>query len=408
MCACFIIMAEYYTCNSTNEILLSQLCTDRSKETPNAECVFPYDDRTLTFRNVAGAWMILIGILGTLGNSTTLISIPLAVNRKIFGLDENFRSTTIFILHLSFIDLVMSLFGILPLSFQLLTQRWDLGIISCKAYAIFVQIIGPIEASALATIAVTRCIGLINRNNWESFSRKKRNIVLLLITPWFLSFPTLLPYFVKSANVEVGWSCTFGICGTISSCQRSTSPESCYDESTWIDDFIPIYMLVLVLSSIIIITTCYIMINQSAKKSSEPLKKQEHLNKQLKRRDLKMLKTILLLILLHGLCNLPLRGTTFYNFIFPESSLTLSTEYVLLMIYQSQYAMNFFIYAGSNEQYRKAYLYAWRYITLQKNVNETNATNDKELNRIYSTVSSAYRFLRQISTGSKLNHADDS
>ena len=221
----------------------------------------------------------------------------------------------------------MSLFGILPLSFQLLRQRWDLGITSCKAYAIFVQIIGPIEASALATIAVTRCTGIINRNNWETFSHKKRNIILLLITPWFLSFPTLLPYLVKSANVEVGWSCTFGLCGTISSCQRSTSPDSCYEESTWIDDFIPIYMLVLILSSIIIITTCYILINQTAKRSSE--------------------------------------------------------------------------------QYRKAYLYAWRYITFQKNMNETNAINDKELNRIYSTVSSAYRFLRQLSTGSKLNNAND-
>ena len=348
VCCGFIVMAEYYTCNSTNEILLSQLCTNRSEETHHAECVLPYDELTLAFRNVAGAWMILIGILGTFGNLTNLFSISLAIKRKLYGLDDNFRSTTIFILHLSFIDLLMALFGILPLSFQLLAQRWDLGITLCKAYAIFVQIIGPIEASALASIAVTRCIGLMKRNNWESFSRKTRNIILLLITPWLLSLPTVLPYMIKSSNVEVGWSCTFGLCGTISSCQRSTSPDSCYEESSWIDDFIPIYMLVLVLSSIIIITTCYVLINQNARRSSEQLKKQEHLIQQLKKRDLKMLKTILLLILLHGLCNLPLRSASFYNFIFQESNLNLPTEYVLMMIYQSQYAINFFIYAGSS------------------------------------------------------------
>ena len=396
-------MTEYYKCNSTNELILSQLCTDRSVEVINAECVLPYDDVTVAFRNVAGSWMILIGILGAFGNLTTLISIPLAMKRKLYGLDDNFKTTTVFILHLSFIELTMSIFGILPLSSQLLAKRWNLGISSCKAYAIFVQMIGPTEASALASIAITRCIGLIKRNNWELFSRRRRNIIFLVVTPWLLSLPTLIPYMLKSSHVEVGWSCTFGECGTISSCQRSTSPEICNEASSWIDDFIPIYMLVLVLSSIIIITICYLLINWNAKQSSEQLKKQEHLNEQLKRRDAKMLKTILLLILLHGFCNLPLRAASFYNFISPDSKLTLSTQYVLMIIYQSQYAINFFIYAGSNEQYRKAYLYTWRYLTFQKPLKESNTVNEKDLKRVYSTISNAFRFLRQISTGSKLN-----
>ena len=231
-----------------------------------------YNNITLYFRYIAGAWITIVAILGIVGNLATLLSIPWASKRKLYGFDDNFRSTTIFILHLSFIELCMSLFGLLPYSYQLLARNWPFGILLCRSYAIFIQLIGPTEAAALACIAITRCSGLKNGSCWKDFSNKPCNIIMLLSTPWILSLPTMLPYLVKSSGVEVGWSCTFGMCGTISSCQRSTSDDTCNVESSWLSNFIPVYMLVIVLSSIIIIIISYILINRNARKSSDGLK----------------------------------------------------------------------------------------------------------------------------------------
>ena len=350
-------MAEYQ-CNSTNEIIISEFCTNGS-DTSSVECTLAYDNITLDFRYIAGGWMIFIAILRIVGNLTTLLSIPWASKRKLYGFDDNFRSTTIYILHLSFIELCMSFFGLVPYSYQLLARDWPFGILLCRSFAIFAQIIGPTEASALACISITRCSGLKNGTSWKSFSNKPYNTIMLLSIPWILSIPTMLPYLVKSSGVEVGWSCTFGMCNTISTCQRSTSDNTCIVESNLLSNFIPFYMLAIVLSSIIIIITCYILINQKARRSSVGLKKGGHTAKQIKRRDTKMLRTILLLILCHGICNLPMRIALICDFVIQDSKLNLATWYVLVMIYQSQYAINFFIYAGSNEQYRKKFMAYW-------------------------------------------------
>jgi hypothetical protein len=300
----------------------------------------------------------------------------------------------------------MSLFGLVPYSYQLLAKNWPFGILLCRSYAIFVQIIGPTEASALACIAITRCSGLKNGASWKTFSNKPYNIIMLLSLPWILSLPTMLPYLVKSSGVEVGWSCTFGMCGTISSCQRSTSDDTCNVESSWLSDFIPFYMLVIVITSIIIIISSYIAINRNARRSSDELKKGGHTAKQIKRRDTKMLRTILLLILCHGICNVPMRLALVCNFVIGSGSkLNLATWYLLVMVYQSQYAINFFIYAGSNKQYRKAYSGYWKYLTCSDSkMHDIN--NKEQLHRMSSTISSAFRFLRQISVSSKIHEVN--
>ena len=368
-----------YSCNSTNEEIISEICTNGS-DTSCVECILPYNDITLKLRYVCGAWMTFTAIFGILGNLTTLVSIPFAASRKLYGFDRNFTSTTIFILHLSFIELCWCLLGAIPFSYQLLAREWPFGTLLCKAHAIFVQIISPTEAAALACISITRCLGLIKGRHWRTFSYKKCNLILLLITPWILSLPTLFPYFVKSSGVDVGWSCTFGQCGTISSCQQSTSTGACIHESTWFADFIPWYMFLIVLSSIIIIIICYVFIDRNARMSSVYLKKEGKMSSQIQKRDLKMLKTILLLILSHGICNLPLRFALFYNYIIPGAHLTLRIWYGLMMIYESQFALNFFIYAGSNEQYRKAYLYYWKYLTCQgAKINNVNNSGKARL-----------------------------
>ena len=115
-----------------------------------------------------------------------------------------------------------------------------------------------------------------------------------------------------------------------------------------------------------------------------------------------MLKTILLLILSHGICNLPIRFALVFDFLIPDSIPNLSYWYVYMMIYTSQYAINFFIYAGSNDQYKKAYLEFWKYLSCHDSKKQ-DINNKDELRRMSSTITRAFRFLQQISTKSDVH-----
>ena len=67
-------------------------------------------------RKILGIWLILIGTVGFLGNLATLITIPYSAKQKRHGLDRNFNTTTIFILHLSCVDLLFYLGQLLQYS----------------------------------------------------------------------------------------------------------------------------------------------------------------------------------------------------------------------------------------------------------------------------------------------------
>ena len=115
------------TCSTDGDILtLNELCTNYDDRRNNdIECVKDLNRTELILRYITGSWYIFIAILGTMGNLATLISIPMAAKRKIYGFDENVE-TTIFILNLSFIDLGYCLFYALPQSSSYLLNRWIL------------------------------------------------------------------------------------------------------------------------------------------------------------------------------------------------------------------------------------------------------------------------------------------
>ena len=158
---------EELSCNSTKNVyILSQMCINGS-DTSTIECVRSDDVATMVLRYGHGGWLIIIAIVGILGNLTTLLSIPFAARRKLHGLDRNFNNTTIFILHLSFIELCWCLMGALPFSYQLLVQQWSFGTFLCKAYAIFMQTMYGTEALALAFISISRCLDLTQPVIWR-------------------------------------------------------------------------------------------------------------------------------------------------------------------------------------------------------------------------------------------------
>ena len=71
-----------------------------------------------------GVWFILVFIFGAVGNVVTIVSVSYAARKKRFGLDENFNTTGIFICNLSFLDLCLCIFFLLPNGFSLLMNKW--------------------------------------------------------------------------------------------------------------------------------------------------------------------------------------------------------------------------------------------------------------------------------------------
>jgi len=126
-------MEHAITCNvdRDNYTALSEVCTNGT-DSVNIECVKHDDVVTLVFRYLEGVWYFIIFLIGTFGNFATLVSIPFAVNRKLNGFDQNFNSTTIFILYVSFVDLCHCLMYTLPTSYAMLFQQWPFGTFWCN------------------------------------------------------------------------------------------------------------------------------------------------------------------------------------------------------------------------------------------------------------------------------------
>ena len=92
---------------------------------------------------------------------------------------------------------------------------------------------------------------------------------------------------------------------------------------------------------------------------------------ELEKRDMKMTRTILLLVATHCICNIPMlicQSLFFYDIMSFSDGRNTLTWLLLLILYLTQPALNFFIYAGSNDQYRLAYRDFWRYITIRRDV----------------------------------------
>ena len=92
---------------------------------------------------------------------------------------------------------------------------------------------------------------------------------------------------------------------------------------------------------------------------------------EIEKRDLKMTRTILLLVAIHCICNIPMlicQSLFVYDIMSFSDGRNALTWLLLLILYLTQPALNFFIYAGSNDQYRLAYRDFWRYITIRRDV----------------------------------------
>ena len=369
-----------YSCNSTSDIyLLNQLCTNGSNSSAY-ECFKFYSPTADVTRQMSGIWLLVVGIIGILGNFATITTIPYAAKRKRHGLHRNYKTTTIFLLHLSFIDLLHCLFIVLPNGILYSSESSPFGQYGCTiiingGISTFVA-----DILALALVALSRSLDMNMNQKWTRFCDKNRNIILLLLLVWVPSLVSLsLSIFIQYHGIEPGWQCETGGCGFLRSCKyddTNLTNDGGYN-FRMCNDGIDVWRLTyfsticVPIFAILIICISYIVIWHKVHKSKmyfvniqETQEDTQENTTHLSEREMKMTRMILTLIVLNFLCWLPhslliVAALDFTSKPMPSTSWKYILKMVLVCMYESAYALNFFVYVARSEQYRHALLDAF-------------------------------------------------
>ena len=354
-----------YQCNSTQNVFkISKLCL-KNQDAEGVECIVPYDYSVLVFRYIEGYFLIIAAIIFGIGNLLTLLSVLLAKKRQRHGFDSKFRQVTIFILHLCVVDVLWSLTLTMPLSYELIAMKWPFGEIVCRLKVMLVIMISIVEVQSIALVSISRYLDLTKNNLWRNWTNNKLGLPAILLTPWLLSSIILFLPWIPSMEVDFTWNCSAGGCGVISDCTRSNCNESV---STGVV-FITGYILFLNFFSVIVSGMLYFLLTSVVKSTSKYLKENAakcgkslaNIASKIDERESKMTRTILILIGVHIVCNIPMvliqvlpNGEQSYS-IGRQKDGAMILWHVVMIIWIFQFCVNFFIYAGSNEQYQMAY-----------------------------------------------------
>ena len=180
-----------------------------------------------------------------------------------------------------------------------------------------------------------------------------------------LAFPLIIV--ISNDNVDLGWDCRYGVCGFIRSYEdigiypfiQKKAYGGFNGYKLW--DLIHIYTFLIPLFSFLTVTFSYVLIWYKVHKSAKYLSERGDMPETLNQREMKMTKTILVLISVSLVCWLPLPilKFNFLSFHDPTNSFS-ATNYLFYVIIQSifvsQYALNFFIYISRCKSFRNAFL----------------------------------------------------
>ena len=101
-------------CNNTKDIYQLSVACSSTANISIHECFKSYNPVIGFIRQLAGAWMLLVGVLGILGNLIILTTVLNAVKHKRHDLHKNFANSTVFILNLSFVEFIHCSLFVLP------------------------------------------------------------------------------------------------------------------------------------------------------------------------------------------------------------------------------------------------------------------------------------------------------
>ena len=377
-----------FKCDSIEDIYwLSRICINGT-DSNEFECVKFYSWSVTVIRKGIGIWFLFVAILGTFGNLMTLIAIPYAARHKRHNLHLHFNATTLFILNLAFVDFGHCLFFTWP---QVIFNLWDrspFGDWGCR----IVDVAGVTSISAdmlgLALISLSRCLHMVKRQKWSAFCDRKRNICFLLVIAWIPSFVTpLVLYHIRLNGFEPGWNCEFGGCAFVQHCEVQEIPQLRYrTKPDTISDapqcnfqvlnLVHIFTAGFPALAIVIIIGSYICIWCKVHGSVKSFSESDRSLVILHQREMKMSITILIIIVLTFVLWFPFSLLHLFAFDFPVSFAAMAgskyTWFVILFcIFESSFAMNFFLYAARSDQYRAAFLDILKLIQL-KNCDQQN------------------------------------
>ena len=114
-----------------------------------------------------------------------------------YGLERNYNSTTIFTLHLAFIDLCFCVICIPQYTFAYISEQWPFGEFICKWSGPIIFLITFVDWICLGFIALSRCLNMTKPKMWNNFCNKKTNVAIILVGMWALSALMTLPSFLE-------------------------------------------------------------------------------------------------------------------------------------------------------------------------------------------------------------------
>ena len=365
-------MGNKVSCSTSENInMLNEMCTNGSNPS-NLECYKDHGPMTDASRISTGVWHILIAFIGIFGNITTLIAIPYAAKKKRHGIHNDYGTTTVFLLHLSFVDLLHCVLMAIPRGIMYLKNSSPFGIYGCQIVMYSGMSIFVADMLALALVALSRCLDTVLRTKWTDFCSRRRNVIMLFVLCWGLSLmviPVMLT--IHSYGIEIGWNCETGGCGFIRNCRTL---ENSIHLSKYIENFgkcsVPmeiwrnIYIVIFLVpvTSLMTIICSYSIIFRKLHQSKNNFSNEETTFNHLRKRQKKMTCTTLILILLNVIFWLMafLIIAVRYDKKLSDAWKPMSSkEYIAYLvfanIFEIQYALNFFVYIFRSPQYRSAF-----------------------------------------------------
>ena len=365
-------MGNKVSCSTSDSMyMLNVLCTNGS-DSSNLECVKDHGPITDASRISTGVWHIFIAFIGIFGNITTLIAIPYAAKKKRHMIHKYYSTTTVFLLHLSFVDLLHCVLMAIPRGIMYLRNSSPFGIKGCQIVIYSGMSIFVADMLALALVALSRCFEIALTTKWAYFCAKRRNVIMLFLLCWAIStmvIPVML--LIHSYGIEIGWNCETGGCGFIRNCRELENsiqlskyvdkPGNCsVPMEKWRSIYIIVFLVPII--SILTIICSYSIIFCKVHQSKSNFSNEERTFNFLKKRQKKMTCTTLILISLNvifWLMAFAIIAVRYDKRLSDAWKPMNSKEYIAYLIFANifeiQYALNFFVYIFRNAQFRSAF-----------------------------------------------------
>ena len=112
-----------------------------------------------------------------------------------YGLERGWKTNTLFVLNLSFFEMLYCIFNLPIYAATYLTRGWPFGHNACVLSSAFIKMNAYSDWISLGLIALSRCLSLTKPHLWRKFCCY-RNMACIFIWIWIYAFLMILPAIV--------------------------------------------------------------------------------------------------------------------------------------------------------------------------------------------------------------------